>query len=91
MVKNKDLISFVYFDGDRDSISNDHKKMLANIIRKYEDVEEDELFSPCPYCQFEIPETQLECVACRSDIPVCVLYCLIFSYDFKMNYYAMKD
>lgn len=47
--------------------------MLTNIIRKYENIEENELLSPCPFCQFEIPETQLDCVACQSTIPVCVL------------------
>jgi len=67
------------FDSSRDSISNDHKKMLANIIRKYEAIEEDEPLSPCPFCQYEIPETQLQCTACNSNIPVSVLY---FIHDF---------
>lgn len=65
---------FLVFDSNKESISNEHKKMLANIIRKYEDVEEKESVSPCPFCQFEIPETQLECVACQSDIPVSLIY-----------------
>lgn len=56
----------------REPISHEHKRILANIVRKCEDVDENEPLSPCPYCQFEIPETQLDCVACGTTIPFCI-------------------
>jgi WD repeat-containing protein 19 len=36
------------------------------------DKERAERCSPCPYCQFDLPETLLDCPACKNNLPYCV-------------------
>jgi WD repeat-containing protein 19 len=49
------------------------KKKVESIARKPVKVDDDpELLSPCPFCNFEIPETQLECPQCKNNIPFCI-------------------
>uniref|UniRef100_A0A0K0DCX7 COPI_C domain-containing protein n=1 Tax=Angiostrongylus cantonensis TaxID=6313 RepID=A0A0K0DCX7_ANGCA len=40
-------------------------------IEKYEDPQETR--SPCPYCTYQVPETELTCENCKSTIPYCIV------------------
>jgi len=34
--------------------------------------EEEEPTSPCPYCEFDLTETELICPSCRNTVPFCI-------------------
>uniref|UniRef100_A0A0L8I442 Anaphase-promoting complex subunit 4 WD40 domain-containing protein n=2 Tax=Octopus bimaculoides TaxID=37653 RepID=A0A0L8I442_OCTBM len=48
------------------------KKKIEGIVRKRDKSEEDELLTPCPFCQSSIPETLLVCPDCKMNIPYCI-------------------
>jgi WD repeat-containing protein 19 len=49
------------------------KKKVEATARKPVKVEDDpEPLSACPFCQFQIPETQLECPQCKNNLPFCI-------------------
>jgi hypothetical protein len=54
----------------RSAISVAYKHKNENIVRRLEKTEEEESLAPCPTCSLEIPETQLNCLACCCSIPV---------------------
>eukprot|EP00899_Mesostigma_viride_P009995 jgi/Mesvir1/18998/Mv18958-RA.1 len=56
----------------RASINATHKRKIENIVRKPDKAEEEEPLTPCPFCSYEIPETQLECEKCKNTIPYCI-------------------
>ncbi|XP_070553702.1 WD repeat-containing protein 19-like isoform X2 [Ptychodera flava] len=56
----------------RNKIDLKYKKKIEAIVRKPDKTEEEEPNSPCPYCQFQLPETELVCPGCKNNIPYCV-------------------
>ncbi len=55
----------------RDKIDKKYRKKIELIARRPSTDEKDEKLSPCPYCDFKIPETLLDCPACKNSIPYC--------------------
>uniref|UniRef100_A0A915JBW9 WD repeat-containing protein 19 n=1 Tax=Romanomermis culicivorax TaxID=13658 RepID=A0A915JBW9_ROMCU len=56
----------------RKSINEKYRKKIEGIVRKPEKVEEEENESPCPYCRTMLPDSQLTCINCKSNIPYCI-------------------
>ena len=48
-------------------------KLLFDLCRKPDKSEEEEPQTPCPYCQFKLPETELVCPDCKNNIPYCII------------------
>jgi WD repeat-containing protein 19 len=58
---------------NRNQIAENFKKRIENIARKPIKQEDDpEITSPCPFCKASIPETVLECINCKNNIPYCI-------------------
>ena len=41
--------------------------------RKPDKSEEEEGSSPCPYCDFNLPDTDLTCPECKNSLPYCII------------------
>ena len=54
----------------RNLISENYKRKVEKLVRKYEKVEEKDPVTPCPYCSSLVPNMQLECGHCKRMIPV---------------------
>ena len=52
------------------------------IVRKPDKTEEEEPLTSCPFCGFQIPETDLLCPDCKNTIP----YCIVTVTDFFFKY-----
>lgn len=48
------------------------KKVEATARKPVKGEDEPEPLSACPFCQFKIPETQLECPSCKNNLPFCI-------------------
>eukprot|EP00818_Percolomonas_sp_WS_P009034 CAMPEP_0117447486 /NCGR_PEP_ID=MMETSP0759-20121206/6902_1 /TAXON_ID=63605 /ORGANISM="Percolomonas cosmopolitus, Strain WS" /LENGTH=1376 /DNA_ID=CAMNT_0005239827 /DNA_START=113 /DNA_END=4243 /DNA_ORIENTATION=+ len=58
----------------RQRIEANYKKLIFGIIRKKRSEEEpDEELTPCPYCSFKLPATELNCSSCKNEIPYCIV------------------
>jgi WD repeat-containing protein 19 len=57
----------------RNAVDVKYRKAIENFIRRPQMDETEETQSRCPFCRMEIPDTDLECVACRNDIPMCAV------------------
>lgn len=65
----------------RKNIDVKYAKKIEAVVRKppkngkdgeiIEDV--PEALTPCPYCNNELPETEVFCTSCKSNIPFCVV------------------
>lgn len=55
----------------RDAVDARYRKKIEMIVRRPPAKEEDEKMSPCPYCDFELPESLLDCPSCKNSIPYC--------------------
>ena len=55
----------------RDKIDLKYKKKIESIVRKPDKSHIDEAVTPCPYCDTELPETELVCPGCKNNIPYC--------------------
>jgi WD repeat-containing protein 19 len=56
-----------------DQVNAKFKKKVESIARKPVKQDDDpEPLSPCPHCQFAIPETCLDCINCKNTIPFCI-------------------
>jgi WD repeat-containing protein 19 len=61
---------------NRPNISEQYKKKIENIVRKplTDDAKElDEPQTPCMYCNFMLPESQLDCPNCKNISPFCII------------------
>ncbi|XP_067137635.1 WD repeat-containing protein 19 [Centruroides vittatus] len=56
----------------RNQIDLKYKKKIEAIVRKPQKTEEEEPSTPCPYCNNQLPETELSCSECRNTIPFCI-------------------
>ncbi|XP_033742140.1 WD repeat-containing protein 19-like isoform X1 [Pecten maximus] len=57
----------------RNQIDLKFKKKIEMIVRKPDKTEEEEPLTPCPYCGFQLPETDLMCPECKNSIPYCTI------------------
>ncbi|CAH1776664.1 unnamed protein product [Owenia fusiformis] len=57
----------------RNNIDPKYRKKIEAIVRKPDKTEEEELTSPCPYCKFDLPGSELMCPECKNNIPYCVI------------------
>jgi WD repeat-containing protein 19 len=56
-----------------DQVNPKFKKKVESIARKPVKQDDDpEPLSPCPHCNFQIPESQLDCPSCKNHIPFCI-------------------
>jgi WD repeat-containing protein 19 len=55
----------------RNTVDKRYRRKIEAIVRRPAPKEEDEKHSACPVCQFELPETLLDCPQCRSILPYC--------------------
>eukprot|EP00817_Percolomonadidae_sp_ATCC50343_P006499 CAMPEP_0117428804 /NCGR_PEP_ID=MMETSP0758-20121206/8434_1 /TAXON_ID=63605 /ORGANISM="Percolomonas cosmopolitus, Strain AE-1 (ATCC 50343)" /LENGTH=1219 /DNA_ID=CAMNT_0005215371 /DNA_START=468 /DNA_END=4125 /DNA_ORIENTATION=- len=58
----------------RSKIDNKLKQFIRGIYRKNPDgAGEDEKLSPCPYCNYQLARTELECPSCKNELPYCIV------------------
>ncbi|KAJ3028907.1 UNVERIFIED_CONTAM: WD repeat-containing protein 19 [Siphonaria sp. JEL0065] len=58
----------------RNLVDAKYKRKIEQIVRR-PDKEENtisEKLSPCPYCQYMVPETSLDCIECKNHLPYCI-------------------
>merc|ERR1719353_266187 len=61
---------------NRQTISEQYKKKIENIVRKplADDAKElGEVQTPCMYCNFQLNDSQLECPNCKNISPFCIV------------------
>ena len=56
----------------RAQIDQKYKRKIELIVRRREEEETEEKATSCPYCSASVPETTLDCPACRNQIPFCI-------------------
>ena len=56
----------------RSEIDEKYKKKIEAIIRKPQRTEEEEEASPCPFCDFSLTNSTLQCSQCQNNIPYCI-------------------
>lgn len=57
----------------RSDIDEKYKKKIEGIIRKPQKTEEQPLLTPCPFCENPVAESELQCEACRNNLPYCIM------------------
>ena len=57
----------------RGAVDAKYRKPIEAFVRRPVMEEEGEAHAACPFCGMDIPETMLECVGCRNDIPMCAV------------------
>lgn len=54
----------------RSQVSEKYRKKIELMVRKPDKGEEPpDLLSPCPFCQLQGPQTELQCISCQNIIP----------------------
>lgn len=56
----------------RNKIDAKHKKKIEAMVRRPDTSEAEEVTTPCPFCQFLLPECELLCPGCKNNIPYCI-------------------
>uniref|UniRef100_A0A4W4G701 Anaphase-promoting complex subunit 4 WD40 domain-containing protein n=1 Tax=Electrophorus electricus TaxID=8005 RepID=A0A4W4G701_ELEEL len=56
----------------RSKIDPKYKKKIEAMVRRPDTSEVEEESSPCPYCGFSLPESELLCSSCKNNLPYCV-------------------
>ncbi|XP_010623408.1 WD repeat-containing protein 19 [Fukomys damarensis] len=57
----------------RNKIDAKYKKKIEAMVRRPDSSETEEATTPCPYCQFLLPECELLCPGCKNNIPYCIV------------------
>ncbi|KEG13410.1 putative WD40 repeat protein [Trypanosoma grayi] len=60
----------------RAELNEKNRKKIEGIVRRRgkEDMEDPpEKTSPCPFCDTQVPETELDCGACKNTLPFCIV------------------
>lgn len=55
----------------RKKVDERYKRKIEAIVRRPPTDEPEEAASACPYCDFLLPETLLDCPSCKNNIPFC--------------------
>ena len=57
------------------------------MFRKPDKTEEEEASDACPYCEYLLPQTKLDCPECKNNIPYCIItvsiVCALYSQFFS--------
>ncbi|XP_074085717.1 WD repeat-containing protein 19 [Macrotis lagotis] len=56
----------------RNKIDIKYKKKIEAMVRRPDTSEIEEASTPCPFCEFPLPETELLCPGCKNNIPYCI-------------------
>ncbi|ERE89257.1 putative fizzy-related protein isoform 1 [Cricetulus griseus] len=56
----------------RNKIDAKYKKKIEAMVRRPDTSETEEVTTPCPFCQFLLPECELLCPGCKNNIPYCI-------------------
>ncbi|EDL37730.1 WD repeat domain 19, isoform CRA_a [Mus musculus] len=56
----------------RNKIDAKYKKKIEAMVRRPDTSETEEATTPCPFCQFLLPECELLCPGCKNNIPYCI-------------------
>uniref|UniRef100_A0A8D2J6D3 WD repeat-containing protein 19 n=1 Tax=Varanus komodoensis TaxID=61221 RepID=A0A8D2J6D3_VARKO len=56
----------------RNKIDLKYKKKIEAMVRRPDTSEGEEPTSPCPYCEFMLPECELLCPGCKNNLPYCI-------------------
>ncbi|XP_004642695.2 WD repeat-containing protein 19 isoform X2 [Octodon degus] len=56
----------------RNKIDAKYKKKIEAMVRRPDTSETEEPTTPCPFCQFLLPECELLCPGCKNNIPYCI-------------------
>nr|XP_045017612.1 WD repeat-containing protein 19 isoform X2 [Jaculus jaculus] len=56
----------------RNKIDIKYKKKIEAMVRRPDTSETEEATTPCPFCQFLLPECELLCPGCKNNIPYCI-------------------
>ncbi|XP_045406494.1 WD repeat-containing protein 19 isoform X3 [Lemur catta] len=56
----------------RNKIDAKYKKKIEAMVRRPDTSETEEAMTPCPFCEFLLPECELLCPGCKNNIPYCI-------------------
>uniref|UniRef100_A0A3Q3ED04 WD repeat-containing protein 19 n=1 Tax=Kryptolebias marmoratus TaxID=37003 RepID=A0A3Q3ED04_KRYMA len=56
----------------RNKIDPKYRKKIEAIVRHPDTSELEEETTPCPFCGFQLPQNELLCISCKSNIPYCI-------------------
>ncbi|XP_037685531.1 WD repeat-containing protein 19 isoform X2 [Choloepus didactylus] len=56
----------------RSKIDVKYKKKIEAMVRRPDTSETEEVTTPCPFCEFLLPECELLCPGCKNNIPYCI-------------------
>ncbi|KAM8971112.1 WD repeat-containing protein 19 isoform X1 [Sarcophilus harrisii] len=56
----------------RSKIDIKYKKKIEAMVRRPDTSEIEEVSTPCPFCEFLLPESELLCPGCKNNIPYCI-------------------
>ncbi|KAJ8271702.1 hypothetical protein COCON_G00105610 [Conger conger] len=56
----------------RNKIDLKYKKKIEAMVRRPDTSELEEETTPCPYCNFMLPECELLCPGCKNNLPYCI-------------------
>ncbi|XP_027691770.1 WD repeat-containing protein 19 isoform X2 [Vombatus ursinus] len=56
----------------RNKIDTKYKKKIEAMVRRPDTSEIEEVLTPCPFCEFLLPESELLCPGCKNNIPYCI-------------------
>ncbi|XP_012413373.2 WD repeat-containing protein 19 [Trichechus manatus latirostris] len=57
----------------RNKIDAKYKKKIEAMVRRPDTSEIEEATTPCPFCEFLLPECELLCPGCKNNIPYCIV------------------
>ncbi|XP_053433508.1 WD repeat-containing protein 19 isoform X3 [Nycticebus coucang] len=57
----------------RNKIDAKYKKKIEAMVRRPDTSETEEATTPCPFCEFLLPECELLCPGCKNNIPYCIV------------------
>ena len=54
-------------------VNDNNSRKLPYLLRKPDKTEEEEPSDACPYCEYLLPQTKLDCPDCKNNIPYCII------------------
>ncbi|KAL7750123.1 WD repeat-containing protein 19 [Sorochytrium milnesiophthora] len=66
---------------NRGRVDAKHKRKIEAIIRHPEDEEGVDQATACPFCNYAVPEYELDCLECKNTLPYCIASVSLFEPD----------
>ena len=60
-------------------------------FRKPDKTEEEEASDACPYCEYILPQTKLDCPECKNNIPYCIITVSIWTFGYVYGVLAHDE